>query len=294
MPYFGEILSLSCSVIWAFSVILFKKSGERVHPIALNLFKISLAFVLYIPTIMILKQPIIRNIPINEYILFISSGILGVGIADTLFFYSLNKLGAGLNAIIGCLYSPLIIALSVVFLGEKMSLIQIIGVIAIISAVLSITGVKTRANISRKNFILGIILGILSTAFMAISIIMVKTPLEHTPILWAIETRLFGGLIFLLTFLIFHPDRARFMKSLFRTGKWKYTISGSFLGNYIALILWLGGMKYALVSVASALNQTSNIFVFVFAAIFLGEKMTTTKTIAILVGVLGAFLVTFG
>jgi len=99
MPYLGEILSLSSSVIWAIAVVLFKRSGERVHPIALNLFKITLAFILYIPTMIILNQPIIRNVPTSQYIIFISSGILGVGIADTLFFYSLNKLGAGLNAI---------------------------------------------------------------------------------------------------------------------------------------------------------------------------------------------------
>jgi drug/metabolite transporter (DMT)-like permease len=66
------------------------------------------------------------------------------------------------------------------------------------------------------------------------------------------------------------------------------------LGAYLAMVLWLGGFKYTQASNASALNQTSNIFVFIFAAIFLGEKINLQRAIGILVGVAGAFLVTFG
>jgi drug/metabolite transporter (DMT)-like permease len=71
-------------------------------------------------------------------------------------------------------------------------------------------------------------------------------------------------------------------------------IIGSFLGSYIAMIIWLGGMKYTQVSTASALNQTTNIFIFIFAAIFLKEKITKQKTFGILSAMIGATMVTFG
>ncbi|MBZ0266267.1 hypothetical protein K8I28_16540, partial [bacterium] len=47
IPYIGEIFALTTAFIWAGAVILFKKSGETVHPLALNLFKNSMAFVMY-------------------------------------------------------------------------------------------------------------------------------------------------------------------------------------------------------------------------------------------------------
>jgi drug/metabolite transporter (DMT)-like permease len=71
-------------------------------------------------------------------------------------------------------------------------------------------------------------------------------------------------------------------------------IIGSFLGSYLAMIVWLGGMKYTQVSTASALNQTTNIFIFIFAAIFLKEKITKQKTIGIVLAIVGAVMVTFG
>jgi DME family drug/metabolite transporter len=68
-------------------------------------------------------------------------------------------------------------------------------------------------------------------------------------------------------------------------------ISGSLLGTYIALMFWIGGMKYAPASIASALNQTSNIFVFIFAAIFLKENITRRKVVGMVMAAIGVFLI---
>jgi len=92
IPYLGEILASLAAVLWAIAVILFKKSGEHVHPIALNLFKTALAVILFIPTLYFFKQPFFRDAPLNEYVLLLASGAIGIGIADTLFFKCLNML----------------------------------------------------------------------------------------------------------------------------------------------------------------------------------------------------------
>ncbi|MBU1707543.1 DMT family transporter, partial [bacterium] len=73
-----------------------------------------------------------------------------------------------------------------------------------------------------------------------------------------------------------------------------YTLSGSFMGAYLSMILWLGGMKYAQASIAAVLNQTSNIFLFIFAALLLKEPINLQRIVAILLGVAGAVLVTVG
>ena len=149
VPYLGEILALSCAMIWALSVIFFKKSGETVHPLALNLFKDVLGAVLMVPTIWIAGQTWIPGTPTSDIALLLLSGALGIGIADTLFLMALNRLGAGLSAIIDCLYSPTVIALSVVWLGESLRLWQLSGVVLILSAVFIATFEKPTRGISR-------------------------------------------------------------------------------------------------------------------------------------------------
>ncbi|MBU0983025.1 MAG: DMT family transporter [candidate division Zixibacteria bacterium] len=294
-PYLGEILALLTAVTWALAVILFKKSGESVHPIGLNTFKNVLSTALLVPTGFLLGESILREAPLSDYVLLLASGALGIGIADTLFFHSLNALGAGRSAIVDCLYSPFTIVLSILFLGESLTLWQFAGVAMIVSAVLSAVGEKKESNgRDRKRILLGFFWGAISMACMAVGVVMVKPLLAYTPLIWATTMRLIGGLTVLAVVLAFHPRRNTIVGSLRAAGSWVYTISGSFMGAYLSMVLWLAGMKYTQASTASALNQMSNIFIFVFAAWLLKEKITLIRTIAILMGVGGALLVTFG
>lgn len=287
-------MALITAVIWAFAVILFKKSGESVHPIALNVFKSTMAMVLLVPTILLGGESLFHAAPIWDYGLLLLSGVIGVAVADSMFFKSLNLLGASLSAIIDCLYSPFIILLSVLFIGERLGWVQGGGVLLIISAVLTVTSRQGNGSISRHNLVWGALWGAAAMALMAISIVMVKPLLDRSPMLWATEVRLVGGCLALYGMLLFNRHRASIMMSLLVTRSWKYTVAGSFLGAYVAMVLWVGGMKYTQASTAAALNQSSNVFVFLFAALFLKEKITWLKVVAILTAVTGVLLVTFG
>jgi len=294
IPYLGEALSLLTAAVWAFAIILLKKSGETVHPIALNLFKNLLAFVLFIPTIWLFGETLLRTVSINDYILLLLSGAIGIGIGDTLFFKSLNLLGAGLMAIVNCLYSPFIIGLAIIWLRESLTFLQVVGVTLIISAVLIATHKKGRVKINRKNLLWGIFYGVLAMATMAVGIVMIKPLLERSPLLWATEIRLFGGAVTLVLILLFHPARRKIIDSLISTRSWNYTITGSFFGAYIAMLVWLAGMKYTQASIASALNQTSIIFIFIFAGIILKEPINLQRVIGIILALIGSFLVLLG
>jgi drug/metabolite transporter (DMT)-like permease len=123
---------------------------------------------------------------------------------------------------------------------------------------------------------------------------MIKTLLERSPLLWVTEIRLLGGVVAGFVILLFFPNRRKIIKSLKSAGSWGYTISGSFIGAYLAMMLWLAGMKYAQASIAAALNQTSNIFVFILSALILKEPINPPRVLGIILGVTGAILVTFG
>jgi len=76
---------LLAAVTWAFAVILFKKSGETVHPIGLNLFKDLFALVLFLPTMWLFGETLWRDAPAADYALLLASGALGIGLGDDVF-----------------------------------------------------------------------------------------------------------------------------------------------------------------------------------------------------------------
>ncbi len=125
-PYLGETLALTSAFIWAAAVILFRISGRKVNPLGLNFFKGIVSILFFAGMILIINQPVLFKAPWQSYILLALSGIIGIGISETLFFASLNRLGASLSAVVSCTYSPFVIVLSVAFIQEQMTLLQFV------------------------------------------------------------------------------------------------------------------------------------------------------------------------
>jgi drug/metabolite transporter (DMT)-like permease len=289
----GSLFALCSAFFWAVAVILFKKSGEVFSPISLNIYKCIVAFVLILLTMLVLNQPVFPDKPLNDWILLSVSGVLGITMADLLFFTALGRLGAGLVAIAECMYLPFVILFSYIILGEKLTIQGIFGGILVLSAI-------AVGSVSKKNLVEdindsvkilpGMLLACLSMVFLALGIVMIKELLETTDILWATLVRITAGLISLSVILILHPKRRQYLSELRFSGSWLVAFPASVAGNYLALICWMAGMKYTTASRAAILNQMATIFIFILAAIFLKEKMTRNKIIAIGLAVSGAWL----
>jgi drug/metabolite transporter (DMT)-like permease len=293
MAYAGELLALLTAFVWAVAVIFFKRSGQTVHPVALNLLKNVVAVLLFIPTCWLMGEALLYDASLRDYGFMLLGGIIGIALSDTLFFVSLNLVGASLVAIVDCLYAPSIIFLSFVFLGETLSWVQILGATLIVAAVLTPVFEQRGGIDDRRRVVKGTLLGALAMLTMAGSLVMVKPILDHSPVVWSSMLRMLGGTIGLVVYLAFKPGRMRILRTLRGEGL-KYGLLGSVIGSYLAMMLWLGGMKYTKVSIASALNQTTNVFLFILAAVVLKEMVTKQRIAGIALGVGGALLVTFG
>jgi drug/metabolite transporter (DMT)-like permease len=129
--------------------------------------------------------------------------------------------------------------------------------------------------------------------FVALGIVMIKELLEQTDIFWATLVRVMAGTVSLFVIVLCHPKRRQYFQELKFSKAWFIAFPASVSGNYLALLCWVGGMKYTTASRAAILNQMSTIFIFILAAIFLKEKITLNKSMAILLALTGACLTIF-
>ncbi|MGZ5487798.1 MAG: DMT family transporter [Candidatus Aminicenantales bacterium] len=286
----GEILAAASGLAWAVAVVLFRISGRTIHPVGLNLAKTILALAVMVPTLLVLGEPLAPAVPFATTGLLLLSGILGIAVSDTLFFYALNRLGASLTAIVDCFYSPFVIALSFVLLGERLTLVQLVGAALVLSAVLTLSKEGRLEKIGRKDLALGVLFGVLAMFFVAFGIVMVKPILGGVSVFWATFVRLAGGSLALAVLVPFLRNKRAILAPLFRPGNWKALAPAAFFGSYLSLILWMGGMKYAQASVAAVLNQLNTIFIVIIAAIFLKERLTGWKILAVILAFVGAYL----
>ena len=123
----GEFFALSAALVWAYAVILMRRSGETLPPLELNLFKNSLSIVLVLITILVAYGPALPEFPLWELGVVFLSGFLGIAVADTLYLKALNTMGASRTGIVSALYTPFVILLSATFLAETLSAWQWAG-----------------------------------------------------------------------------------------------------------------------------------------------------------------------
>ena len=291
----GAVLSLCSAFFWAGSVVMFKKSGEVFSPISLNIYKSIVALILVCLTMVILDLPFLPDKPASEWLLLAISGFIGITLADLLFFMALNRLPAGLLAIVECLYLPCVIFFSFLLLGETLSWGALAGGILILAAVFVGTRSKKISGTmpTKTSQLTGILLGCLSMIFVAAGIVMIKELLEKTDIFWATLVRVGAAIVSLFIIVLCHPRRKAYFNELKFSKAWFIAFPASVSGSFFALLCWVGGMKYTTASRAAILNQMSTIFIFILAAIFLKEKITANKSIAILLALTGAFLTIF-
>lgn len=293
-PALGQAFALASPLCWSVAVILFRLTGRTVPPLALNLFKNVLALFLFTITMLVLDRAFLRaEATSSDLLLLLASGAIGIGISDTLFFMCLNRVGAGLQAIVNTSYSPIIIVLSVIFLGERLNVAQAGGAALIVGAVLAVTWIRGDRSAAARvpDRLKGVLFGIGATTTQGVSIVMVKPLLEESPVLWVTWWRLLGGLVLGGLILLATAEQRRSVRHLGNPRNWIVMVPGAIMGTYVSLLFWLGGMKYAPASIAAALNQTSSLWTFLLAVLILREPATRRRLFGLALGVIGVMLV---
>lgn len=275
----GELLSLGAAACWGAGVIAYNRLGDRLSPVALNLWKNAIVLAAMLPTVLLahgLEWPRIEGWALA---LTLASGVLGISVADTLYFKALNTLGAGRTGVLGNLFSPCVILLSFLFLGERLTLLQFGGFVLVMSGVLLVNQRRVDEALPAAQLRRGVLYGIAGVALNAGGIVMVKPVLESEPFFWVALLRLVAALVPMLLLAWWWPAHHRLPP--WRSLPWPLLATGALLGQYVAMLLWLGGYKYTSASVASILNETASIFILLFAWIFLREPIGPRKLLGV-------------
>jgi drug/metabolite transporter (DMT)-like permease len=277
----GELFALSSALVWAFAVILFRRSGETLPPFELNLFKNFVGLVLLVPTILLFEGFALPVYSLSEVTLLIVSGLLGIALADTWYFRALNMMGASRTGIVSSLFSPFVILLSAIFLGERLGPWQWLGFLFVMSGVLLVTWRSNRLLVDTADVKKGVIYGAGAVFMMAAGVVMVKEILETRSFLWSVELRMVGGGGGMLLYMLMNSQWQSVKRNFSQPQAWGRVTFASFLGSYFALILWLAGYKLIDASVASVLNETNVAFIVFLAWLMLGEQLNRRKLIGL-------------
>ena len=285
----GEACSILSALAWAIGIMLYRQLGASLSPQRLNFLKNLLVLAMLLPAIPLAHGLELPRFTALQACAAIGSGVLGIGIADTLYFRALNELGAGRMGIIGNFYSPLVIVLSFVFLGERLLPLQLLGFIFVSIGVwvaawprelvaghtpdAPVTPAPPRSPPAPRHTARGFGLAVLAVALMACAIVLVKRVLEAQPLLWVTGLRMAGAIAAMFLIALWRGEAAQ-LRPQASGLPWRKLFIAAFVGQFLAMVLWMAAYKFTLASVASVLGETASIFILLLAAIWLKEPLT--------------------
>ncbi len=287
----GESLSLLSAMTWAIGVILYRQLVRGLPALTLNFNKNFLVLLMLLPLPWLLHGTAPIGMPWPEILLAMASGFLGIAIADTLYFVALSHLGAGRMGVIGNAYSPMVIVLSLLWLGERLNLWQVTGFCLVMAGVLVIAKRPKPATVAVTEPVpppspvpisdlprqalshpMAMGIGLAAVILMAVAIVMIKPILETRLLGWVTLMRLVGALIGLVLVAAWRGE-LRLLSGRGHKINWKLIAAAAFFGQGLAMVLWLGGYKYAPASIAAVMNETSSVFILLLAWWWLREPI---------------------
>ncbi|MGE0710186.1 MAG: DMT family transporter [Planctomycetota bacterium] len=325
----GEACALAAALTWSISVILFAcaeaelrsatplasrdprpgasrpngdlaiKRSEAASPVAMALFKNVVALVLLVLTLLALGEPLLATgRSRDDWVRLCVSGILGVAVCDTLVFMALRRLGASLLAVVDCAYAPTTVLLSVVVLGEPLGGGFGLGAALVVGGVLAVAAEPAPSAPDQEHDpqgrAVGVVLGLIGIVAMAIGVVLAKPALAQGHLVEVTAVRMAAGVAAQLLWVALRPGRAETLRVFVHRDVWPTLLPASVLGTYVAMLFWLGGFKWAPVSVASVLNQLASAFTVLLAWLVLREPLTPRRALGTAAAVGGAALVLAG
>jgi drug/metabolite transporter (DMT)-like permease len=227
-----------------------------------------------------------------ESLLLLSlSGILGIAVADTLFFAALQDLGPVALVVFFMVGQILTALMAICLLKEMPSLKAWAGILLTLSGIGAVLWKKFGSDTeARRSGLRGIILGALSMLCMSSSTVIAKPALESISTILATFLRMMTGTMSLFIFGLVTNHIGQWLRPVGNMQMISRFVFSVFVVTFGGFWLSLVAIKYVDVAVASTLSATEPLFVLPLAVVVFKERISKWELVGVLSATSGVLL----
>lgn len=292
----GEFAALGAAVSWTVSALLYGRALSETKPVSANIVRLTLtSAVLLVFMVVTGMLGVLAGLPMSVVVLAGVSGIIGLGLGDTLYMVSLKMIGVARAVPVTCTY-PLFNLLWVALLGgESVTWSVALGAVVIVLGIwlLSLEGGRDASGLERKVLGKGLALALATALLWSVSIAMMGLAVESTPNLNdALAINTVRVLTIGVSLAISAPivDRALGFLKMRRT-----TVVALIAGGIVALGLGWFFLAYSFIdtlqSRAVPISSTTPLFSTFASVLLLHEKVNIKNAMGSIMIVAGIFII---
>lgn len=257
--YIGEIAGLATSFMFSLSSTFFSLAGENISSIVLNRVRLIFAILLIAAAHWILRIPLPLRIGSEPLIWLGLSGAIGLAFGDLLLYEGYAKVGPRLTMLMLSLSPVLSALLAALFLSERLSPGQILGILVTIGGIAWVVAERNGSNhqngVDQSKFRQGILFGLGAAVAQALGQITAKRGLSADfPALSASLIRVTSaGLVLWTITLVIGQVRATAEQIVRESRSLIYVLCGAMAGPLFGVTFSLIALQRTKVGVASTL-----------------------------------------
>lgn len=286
MQWAGIIAALGSAASWAFATVSFDRLGKLIPAAGMTFYKGLFSLLLMLALIIFTGG--FDTLSTRDFIILALSGIIGISIGDTLFFRSLQDLGAKVQVLYFMLGQVVTLVLSFLLLGEVLTTKEYVGATILLCGVIIVTIGQQEDH---PNKLRGIIGGFASILCFSFSSIMVKVAIADVTVPTATFWRMFFSTVAVMGIGLISNQLSNWSKPFKKPGTVLLFLVNVVVVTYGGFLLSTFALKYITVSLASVLSATEPVFVLILAFLINHEKVKGREIIGAFVTISGLLII---
>ncbi|MGD6853017.1 MAG: DMT family transporter [Candidatus Bathyarchaeia archaeon] len=297
----GELAALGAAITWAIAPLLYRKALTNAKPISANITRLATnAAVLILILVGVGLVGVLAALPPWILAVVIVSGVLGLGVGDTLYMFGLKSIGVSKAVPLAASYPLFSLVWAVLLLGQPLLLTAVAGAIVILVGIwlLSSQKIPQEPTVKGRAAWVGVAMCLSTAVVWSIGITMMDVAITSSAVTglganYAIVTVRIVSMALILLVLAPFIDKDRGFLKISRRGVILLCIGG-LIANGLGWLLMNYSFQYLPEATAVPISSTSPLFA-TFAGFLFFQEKATVKTIAgaaaIVAGILLLFIV---
>ena len=289
----GVLVCLLCAATWAIGSVTLRDLSKKLDPFTLSAPRtLAGGLAMLLLTLATGRTGGYRDVTPEHLFFLFASLLLGGGIGDVLYTFSLSRIGVSRAFAIGSTYPAFTLFLGVIFLQEEISLATIGGLVLVILGIIIVGMPPTNVGGTKHPLDKGgIALAVATSLFWGASMAVIAPGMKGLDPIMVASFRT-PALSLVLWGIV--GVRGTFPKLRELSGKeWVVMIAGGLVAWGLGSVLFLWSVELVGAARSAILTSTSPLFALPLSVIFLHEKINKSIVLGTVLMVLGVILVSW-
>jgi len=294
--YLGEIAALLTAVFWTVTSMSFESAGKKIGSLQVNLIRLVIAFFIY-GVVNYFRRGLIlpTDASVESWLWLAASGLVGFVIGDLLLFQSFVVIGARIAMLIMALAPPITAFISWIVLGEVLSLMNWLGMMATLAGISIVILKREKQEDSASNkhkittsySIKGVLLAFGGALGQGVGLVLSKKGMGNYDAFAASHIRVITGMVGFAIIILVTKRYGKIWKAVQHKSAMKRVALGSVFGPFLGVSFSLLAIQHTQAGIAASIMSIVPVLIIPPAIFLFHEKVNWKEIIGAVITVGG-------